>query len=146
MAPEQHAGQPVDARADQFSFCVAIYEALYGVHPYQPDDDLPLPRAVLRGNLRETPILVPAFESRRIADRCEVERAAVDAANALRRAEAELESLRMTLVATELDRRADRLARCLRACGVPYDVRKAHPYFGYESYDFEVPVGEELGL
>ncbi len=40
----------------------------------------------------------------------EVERAAVDAANALRRAEAELESLRMTLVSTELDRRADAAA------------------------------------
>ncbi len=30
---------------------------------------------------------------------------------------------------------------CLRACGVPYDVRKSHPYSGYEQYDFEVPVG-----
>ncbi len=29
---------------------------------------------------------------------------------------------------------------CLRACGVPYDVRKAVPYHGYEQYDFEVPV------
>jgi NADH:ubiquinone oxidoreductase subunit D len=29
---------------------------------------------------------------------------------------------------------------CLRASGVPYDVRKAHPYLGYENYDFEVPV------
>lgn len=40
----------------------------------------------------------------------EVERAAVDASNALRRAVAELESLRMTLVSTELDRRADAAA------------------------------------
>jgi len=30
----------------------------------------------------------------------------------------------------------------LRASGVPYDVRKDRPYLGYESYDFEVPVGE----
>lgn len=29
---------------------------------------------------------------------------------------------------------------CLRASGVPYDVRKAHPYMGYENYDFDVPV------
>jgi NADH-quinone oxidoreductase subunit C/D len=28
----------------------------------------------------------------------------------------------------------------LRACGVPYDVRKAAPYRGYENYDFEVPI------
>ncbi len=29
---------------------------------------------------------------------------------------------------------------CLRASGVPYDVRKAFPYMGYEHYDFDVPV------
>ncbi|MBN1657373.1 MAG: NADH dehydrogenase (quinone) subunit D [Anaerolineae bacterium] len=28
----------------------------------------------------------------------------------------------------------------LRGCGIGYDVRKAHPYTGYEEYDFEVPV------
>ncbi len=32
---------------------------------------------------------------------------------------------------------------CLRASGVPYDVRKALPYSGYESYDFEVPFQAE---
>ncbi|HEX6972044.1 MAG TPA: NADH dehydrogenase (quinone) subunit D [Limnochordia bacterium] len=30
----------------------------------------------------------------------------------------------------------------LRACGVPYDVRKAFPYSGYEKYEFDVPLGE----
>src|SRR5262249_23039323 len=30
---------------------------------------------------------------------------------------------------------------CLRGSGVAYDVRKDHPYSGYEGYDFEVPVG-----
>jgi len=29
---------------------------------------------------------------------------------------------------------------CLRACGVPYDLRRAQPYMGYEDYDFEVPI------
>jgi len=31
----------------------------------------------------------------------------------------------------------------LRGSGVPYDVRKAMPYLGYEDYDFEVPVATE---
>ena len=30
---------------------------------------------------------------------------------------------------------------CLRACGLPYDVRKAEPYSVYDRFDFEVPVG-----
>ena len=30
----------------------------------------------------------------------------------------------------------------LRGSGVAYDVRKDRPYFGYENYDFDVPVGE----
>ncbi len=34
MAPEQLAGAPLDTRADQWSFCVSLWEALYGVRPY----------------------------------------------------------------------------------------------------------------
>jgi len=30
---------------------------------------------------------------------------------------------------------------CLRAAGVPQDLRKAQPYLGYDSYDFDIPVG-----
>jgi NADH-quinone oxidoreductase subunit C/D len=30
---------------------------------------------------------------------------------------------------------------CLRGSGVAYDVRKDHPYSGYDQYDFDVPVG-----
>jgi NADH-quinone oxidoreductase subunit D len=30
---------------------------------------------------------------------------------------------------------------CLRSTGVPYDVRKTHPYLKYDEVDFEVPVG-----
>ena len=36
MAPEQFRGRPADARADQFSFCVALYRALYGQQPFDP--------------------------------------------------------------------------------------------------------------
>jgi NADH-quinone oxidoreductase subunit C/D len=30
---------------------------------------------------------------------------------------------------------------CLRGSGIAYDIRKDHPYSGYEQYDFDVPVG-----
>lgn len=34
MAPEQLVGEPVDARADQFAFCVVVWEALFGSRPF----------------------------------------------------------------------------------------------------------------
>jgi serine/threonine protein kinase len=34
MAPEQHDGKPGDARSDQFSFCVSLYESLHGRRPF----------------------------------------------------------------------------------------------------------------
>lgn len=33
MSPEQHEGLPVDARSDQYAFCVALFEALAGQVP-----------------------------------------------------------------------------------------------------------------
>ena len=53
MAPEQFRGQAADARSDQFSFCVALFEALHGERPF-PSDSLPeLMEAVLAGRVRE---------------------------------------------------------------------------------------------
>jgi len=56
MAPEQFLGQ-TDARSDQFSFCVALYHALYGEWPFPvPVASLAVLReAVLAGRLREPP-------------------------------------------------------------------------------------------
>ncbi|HSD86305.1 MAG TPA: serine/threonine-protein kinase [Kofleriaceae bacterium] len=34
MSPQQLRGETIDARADQFSFCVACWEALYGTRPF----------------------------------------------------------------------------------------------------------------
>jgi len=33
MAPEQHRGDPIDPRTDQYAFCVALAEGLYGCRP-----------------------------------------------------------------------------------------------------------------
>jgi NADH-quinone oxidoreductase subunit D len=30
---------------------------------------------------------------------------------------------------------------CLRAAGVPYDVRRSHPYLVYDRFEFDIPVG-----
>jgi hypothetical protein len=40
MAPEQFAGQPGDARSDQFSYCVTVYTCLFGQPPF-PAANLP---------------------------------------------------------------------------------------------------------
>ncbi|MEM9456492.1 MAG: serine/threonine-protein kinase [Myxococcota bacterium] len=42
MAPEQASGRPTDARGDQFSFCVALYEALYAERPFAGNPGLAL--------------------------------------------------------------------------------------------------------
>jgi tetratricopeptide (TPR) repeat protein/tRNA A-37 threonylcarbamoyl transferase component Bud32 len=49
MAPEQLAGGAADANSDQFAFCVALFEALYGVRPFNADDLHGLRAAIARG-------------------------------------------------------------------------------------------------
>ncbi|MBX7083411.1 MAG: tetratricopeptide repeat protein [Nannocystaceae bacterium] len=55
MSPEQHLGAPATAASDQFSFCVAVWEALYGERPFEGDTLASLSLAVLQGKLREPP-------------------------------------------------------------------------------------------
>jgi tetratricopeptide (TPR) repeat protein len=43
MAPELYKGEPADARSDQFSFGVALYEALFRVRPYEKGAFHPVP-------------------------------------------------------------------------------------------------------
>jgi serine/threonine protein kinase/tetratricopeptide (TPR) repeat protein len=55
MAPEQFRGAATDARTDQFSFCVALYEALYGRRPFEGDSVMSLMANVVSGTLRAEP-------------------------------------------------------------------------------------------
>jgi tetratricopeptide (TPR) repeat protein len=55
MAPEQFRAQAVDARTDQFAFCVALYEGLYGQRPFPGDNLLSLADSVVNGRVREAP-------------------------------------------------------------------------------------------
>ncbi|MEP7122534.1 MAG: WD40 repeat domain-containing serine/threonine protein kinase [Byssovorax sp.] len=51
MSPEQHRREPIDARSDQFSFCVALYEALCGERPFQGSTLLALSLATAEGKI-----------------------------------------------------------------------------------------------
>ncbi len=55
MAPEQHLGEPATEKSDQFSFCVSLYEALYGQPPFDASSLLALTYAVTQGKVREPP-------------------------------------------------------------------------------------------
>jgi tetratricopeptide (TPR) repeat protein len=55
MSPEQHAGRPADERSDQFGFAVALYEALYGSHPFAGKTMVALVQRTLDGAVAEPP-------------------------------------------------------------------------------------------
>ena len=63
MAPEQFQGLRTDARTDQFSFCVALYQALYGAHPFRADSLAHLMADVRAGAVQPAPAksAVPAW-------------------------------------------------------------------------------------
>jgi predicted Ser/Thr protein kinase len=55
MAPEQHLRQRVDGRTDQFGFCAALYEALYGRPPFNYNTMSELREEVLAGRFAPAP-------------------------------------------------------------------------------------------
>jgi serine/threonine protein kinase len=55
MAPEQFLGTATDARTDQFSFSIALYEALYGERPFGGSSMFALTANVVQGNVKEAP-------------------------------------------------------------------------------------------
>ena len=55
MSPEQFAGAPIDARADQFAFCVTAWEALYKQRPFEGSSFAQLHAAIAMGTRRPAP-------------------------------------------------------------------------------------------
>jgi hypothetical protein len=55
MAPEQFRRRWADARTDQFSFCVALHEALYGERPFAGSTREQVWTAAERGEIRPEP-------------------------------------------------------------------------------------------
>jgi serine/threonine protein kinase/tetratricopeptide (TPR) repeat protein len=55
MAPEQFFGKETDSRTDQFSFCVSLYEALYGERPFPGKKLTELTANVVQGTIRAAP-------------------------------------------------------------------------------------------
>jgi len=55
MSPEQHLRVATTPRSDQFSFCVALHEGLYGERPFAGDTVAALRLATLAGRVRDPP-------------------------------------------------------------------------------------------
>ncbi|NVB42335.1 tetratricopeptide repeat protein [Pseudenhygromyxa sp. WMMC2535] len=68
MAPEQFEGRPADARSDQFAFCIALHEALYGERPFAGETISTLLFAINEAKVRPAPrsATVPAWLRKRL--------------------------------------------------------------------------------
>jgi serine/threonine protein kinase len=55
MAPELYEGQPADPRTDQFAYCVALWEALYGTRPFGGKDEAEVAAAAMAGRVVDPP-------------------------------------------------------------------------------------------
>ena len=64
MAPEQLAGGSITPAADQFGFCVALYEALYQVRPFAGQSRRALLASIAAGAVERTDAQVPRWLER----------------------------------------------------------------------------------
>jgi tetratricopeptide (TPR) repeat protein len=55
MANEQFSGEAADARTDQFAFCVALWEALFGARPFAGNTAAEVAEAVAAARIAEPP-------------------------------------------------------------------------------------------
>lgn len=62
--PEQWLRAPLDARSDQYSFCAALFEALYGVPPFEGESTRELRANVEAGKIRQVDDAAPKTPSR----------------------------------------------------------------------------------
>jgi serine/threonine protein kinase len=74
MAPEQFAGEPPDPRTDQFAFCITVWEALSGEHPFRGTSVDELRRLTAEGRIVDAalpagvrPVLARGLAARREA-------------------------------------------------------------------------------
>jgi serine/threonine protein kinase/tetratricopeptide (TPR) repeat protein len=65
MSPEHYAGTSIDARSDQFSFCVSLFEALWGERPFRGDTLAALAAATIEARIQVVP---SGRVSRRVRD------------------------------------------------------------------------------
>jgi tetratricopeptide (TPR) repeat protein len=106
MAPEQFRGEPIDARTDQFNFCVTAWEALFGVRPFTGESLASLALMVVHGELeapprdRDVPSWVRAVLTQGLATEREARHASMQALlAALRRGRATAARRRVAAVA-----------------------------------------------
>jgi hypothetical protein len=55
MAPERHRHEPADALTDQFAFCAALYESLYGQRAFAGKTSTAVAQAILEGEVQPPP-------------------------------------------------------------------------------------------
>jgi tetratricopeptide (TPR) repeat protein/tRNA A-37 threonylcarbamoyl transferase component Bud32 len=55
MAPELYAGEQADARSDQFSFCVTLWESVYRQRAFEGESLIALSASITEGRLGEPP-------------------------------------------------------------------------------------------